>query len=100
MSNVFDDWQDTTLCLPASFCLADCEGLTARKITFPSQSVTVDAGKVEKADSIGIAALILLIRKAREQEIELQWVNISEHLRKMLAVYELDNGAFLSCRNN
>ena len=100
MSKVFDHWQGSTLCLPASFCLADCEGLSSRQISFPADSVTIDAHRVEKADSIGIAALVLLIRKAREQEIELQWVNIGEHLRKMLAVYELDNGAFLSCRNN
>lgn len=100
MSEVFANWQGTKLCLPANFCLADCEGLSSRHITFPAQSVTVDAGRVEKADSIGVAALILLMRKAREQQIELQWVNIGEHLRKMLAVYELDNGAFLSCRNN
>ena len=100
MSKVFADWQGTTLCLPASFCLDDCEGLSRRDITFPTQSITIDAGKVEKADSIGVAALILLIRTAREQQVELQWMNIGEHLRKMLAVYELDNGAFLSCRNN
>ena len=100
MSDVFNNWQGTTLCLPASFCLADCEGLSSDKIMFPASAVTVDAGQVKKADSIGVAALILLIRKAREQQIDLQWVNIGEHLRKMLAVYELDNGAFLSCRNN
>ena len=100
MAELFDDWQGNTLRLPVSLRLKDCERINWERLNFPAAAICVDAAVLESVDSIGVAALVVLLRKARAQQVSIEWINISRPLRNMLAVYELDNGAFLSCRNN
>lgn len=100
MSAILQNWQGETLILPDSLRLSDCEAIDWDKVTFPGKSVVIDASHIHAVDSIGIAALVLLLRKAYEQKITVKWIGLGQQLRNMLAVYELDNGAFLSCRNN
>lgn len=100
MNNPFAHWQQQTLHLPQTLRLRQCEAIDWAQLRFPGNAVVVDASALTDIDSIGVAALVCLQRRATSAGVTLDWQHISAALTRMLAVYELDNGVFRSCKNN
>lgn len=90
----FADWQGDTLHLPVSLREDDCVAIDWTALRFPGSAAQIDSSALEHVDSVGVAALLLLERRARTQNIALTWTPPGAALARLLAVYELEQGVF------
>ncbi len=54
-------------------------------------AIQVNLVQVKSCDSIGIAALVWLLRQAHQQNSTLRWVNIPPAVSHLLALYHLED---------
>lgn len=54
------------------------------------EKLMVDLSVVKECDSIGIASLIWLLRKAQEKNCQIFWKNIPNYIEKILSLYKLN----------
>lgn len=64
-------------------------------VEFPPE-VRINAARVRTCDSVGVAALIWLLRSAVAQGVEPRWEALSAPVRTLLELYELNREGLIA----
>lgn len=98
---IFGELINGVLTLHPIFTVTLFDGQPLEQAEFSTETLIINGENVRQCDSVGIAALIWLTEKAREENVSLIWKNLPSAITHLLDLYELDLlGLTTICKNN